>query len=146
MAPPCLHILRSWLFLWSCSSRSLPSLSILSFVRVLSMTSLLVSLFTKGVRPLRAHFSLLGYKRMEGSKALLIFFDLPKLFRIRFAQVVLQQICFGLFPLSVLFWVILGPQLLFLKDAPSRGYLSASFPIQGRLGHSRAPFYYLIQM
>ena len=113
---------------------------------LMRMTSLLLALFTKGFGPLRVHFSLLGYKKMEVSKALLIFFGLPKFFCIRFPQVVLQQICLGLSLFSVLFWVILGPQLLFLEDAPSRGYLSVSFPIQGRLGHSRATLYYLIQM
>lgn len=97
---------------------------------LMRMTSLVLSLFTKGFGPLRAHFSLLGYKKMEGSKALLTFFGLPKLFCIRFAQVVRQQICFGLFPFSVLFWVILGPQLLFLKDAPSRGFLSVHSPFK----------------
>ena len=146
MAPPCLHILRSWLFHWSCSSRSLPPLSILPFVRVLSlmrMTSLLLSLFANGFGPLRAHFSLLGYKKMEGSKALF-----------RFAQVVLHQICPGcsvadLFWAFPLFCAILGyirPTITLLERCPSRGYLSVSFPIQGRLGHSRAPFYYLIHM
>ena len=37
------------------------------------MTSMLLPLFTKGVRPLQAYFSLLRYKKMEGSKALCLY-------------------------------------------------------------------------
>ena len=38
-------------------------------------------------------------------------------------------------------WAISGPELLFLEEVPSsaRGYLLVSFPIQGTMGHSRAP-------
>ena len=89
--------------------------------------------------PLRAHFSLLGYKfgRVLGY----ICFGLPKLLCIKFAQVVLQQMNFGLSPFFMVLWAISGPQLLFLEEVPSsaRGYLLVSFPIQGRMGHYRAP-------